>query len=210
MKQRNVLTLSLVGAMATLSLLGASCSQPKGNTNTALATTSASGEAVNLPYAYVRLDTVMSVYKYALEVQEKLAADAKASETRLKGRAAALQQAAENFERKAKINAFVSQEQAQAEQNKVLKLQQEVANLQQELAGQLAQKQALMQEDLMKEVEAQLKVFNAGRFKMILSNVSVLYADESLDLTKDFIEHLNANYKSAETATTSQDSTKTN
>lgn len=163
------------------------------------------GETLAFPVAYVRMDSVLSTYKYSLDVQEKLAADAKASETRLQGRAAAFRKAAEDFERRVRINAFVSQDAARAEQEKLAKLEQEVAGLQQELAQQLSQKQALMQEDLMKEIEAQLKAFNNGRFKFVFSQVGVLYADEALDITADFITHLNANYKSQ----TSSDSTAT-
>lgn len=208
MTHKNLLKTGIATAFCAMALLIApSCNQATQTSAPIVA--NEKGEAVALPYAYIRIDSVMSAYTYAQEVQQKLATDAKASETRLQGRAAALQQAAENFERKAKINAFVSQEQAQAEQAKVLKMQQDVAALQQELAQQLGQKQALMQEDLLKEIESQLKVFNGGRFKMIFSNAGVLYADEALDLTKDFIKHLNDSYKpNSQVAEAKADSTK--
>lgn len=185
-------------AVACLSL--ASCGD-KAQTSTP-ATVTVDGTQVVLPIAYVRVDSVLATYKYSVEVQEKLAADAKASEQQLQGRAASFQKAVEDFERRARINAFVSQEAAQAEQAKLQKRQQELATLQQELAGKLAQQQALMQEDLMKKIDEELRAFNAGRFKLILSNVGVLYADDALDITAEFIDHLNASYGSgAPTAT---------
>lgn len=195
MIKKNFLILALVALVGASSVGLVSCGDKTAKAGTTTATETAEGSA--LPVAYVRMDSVLSVYKYSLEVQEKLKADAEASDKQLQGRAAALQRAAEDFERRAKINAFVSQEAAQAEQAKVLKLQQEAGALQQKLAQDLAQKQALMQEDLMKEIETQLKDFNNGRYKLILSNVGVLYADESIDITEAFIQHLNDNYKGA-------------
>lgn len=156
------------------------------------------GKEVALPIAYVRMDSVMSEYTYAKEVQKKLESDAAASRNRLQGKAAAFQKAAEDFQRKAQINAFVSEAQAKSEQERIMKLQQEAAGLEQQLSGELAQKSALMQEDLLKKIQEEIKLFNGGRFKLILSNATVLYADDALDITDAFIKHLNENYKAAE------------
>lgn len=153
------------------------------------------GQEASLPIAYVRMDSVLSQYTYSLEVQAKLDADASASRTRLQGKAAAVQKAAEDFERRLRINAFVNEEAAKTEQARILKMQEEAASLEQQLSGQLAEKTALMQEDLLKKIQEELKVFNAGRYKLILTNVAVLYADEALDITEPFIKHLNEHYK---------------
>lgn len=195
-------------ALCTVALLGSACSQKQATTNSAEAVVAAQADAP-ISIAYVRMDSVLAEYKYSQEIQAKLAADAEASEKRFQGRAASLQKAAEDFERRVRINAFVSQDAAQAEQNKIVKMQQDVAQLQQELSQQLAQKQALMQEDLMSEIQAQLKVFNGGRFKLILTQMGVLHADETLDITDAFIQHLNNAYqtKGATAAVIATDST---
>lgn len=155
----------------------------------------ADGKEVAMPIAYVRMDSVLKQYTYSQEVQAKLEADAASSRTRLQGKAAAFQKAAEDFDRRARINAFVSEEAAKNEQARIMRMQQEAAGLEQQLSGELAQKSALMQEDLMKKIEEELKIFNGGRFKLILNNAVVLYGDEALDITADFIKHLNENYK---------------
>ena len=143
----------------------------------------ADGKEVAMPIAYVRMDSVLKQYTYSKEIQAKLEADAAASRSRLQGKAAAFQKAAEDFDRRARINAFVSED---------------AAGLEQQLSGELAQKSALMQEDLMKKIEEELKVFNGGRFKLILSNAVVLYGDDALDITTDFVKYLNENYKPAD------------
>ena len=158
----------------------------------------ADGKEVAMPIAYVRMDSVLKQYTYSKEIQTKLEADAAASRSRLQGKAAAFQKAAEDFDRRARINAFVSEDAAKKEQARIMRMQQEAAGLEQQLSGELAQKSALMQEDLMKKIEEELKVFNGGRFKLILSNAVVLYGDEALDITADFVKYLNENYKPAD------------
>lgn len=194
MTKKGFWTTGAMAALCTVALLGSACSQKQTTASTAGEAVAAQADAP-ISIAYVRMDSVLAEYKYSQEIQTKLAADAEASEKRFQGRAASLQKAAEDFERRVRINAFVSQEVAQAEQNKIVKMQQDVAQLQQELSQQLAQKQALMQEDLMAEIQAQLKVFNGGRFKLILTQMGVLHADEALDITEAFIQHLNETYQ---------------
>lgn len=158
----------------------------------------ADGKEVAMPIAYVRMDSVLKQYTYSKEIQAKLEADAAASRSRLQGKAAAFQKAAEDFDRRARINAFVSEDAAKKEQARIMRMQQEAAGLEQQLSGELAQKSALMQEDLMKKIEEELKAFNGGRFKLILSNAAVLYGDDALDITADFVKYLNENYKPAD------------
>ena len=158
----------------------------------------ADGKEIAMPIAYVRMDSVLKQYTYSKEIQAKLEADAAASRSRLQGKAAAFQKAAEDFDRRARINAFVSEDAAKKEQARIMRMQQEAAGLEQQLSGELAQKSALMQEDLMKKIEEELKVFNGGRFKLILSNAVVLYGDDALDITTDFVKYLNENYKPAD------------
>ncbi len=158
----------------------------------------ADGKEVAMPIAYVHMDSVLKQYTYSKEIQAKLESDAAASRSRLQGKAAAFQKAAEDFDRRARINAFVSEDAAKKEQARIMRMQQEAAGLEQQLSGELAQKSALMQEDLMKKIEEELKVFNGGRFKLILSNAVVLYGDDALDITADFVKYLNENYKPAD------------
>lgn len=183
--------------LATLALVA--CNGGKKDTAEVPTIKTEEGKEIALPVAYVRMDSVLAEYTYSKEVQAKLEADATASRKRLQGKAAALQKAMEDFQRKAQINAFVSDAQAKSEQERVVKMQQEVAGLEQSLSGELAQKSALMQEDLIKKIQEELKLFNGGRFKLILSNATVLFADEALDITEPFIKHLNENYTPATT-----------
>ena len=189
MTKNSLVGLGLAALALTTSLSLASC---KDTDKKASPTTAAEVQATGLPIALVRMDSVSSQYKYAQEVKAALEKDALEHQTRLQSKGAAIQKAAADFERRMRINAFVSAEAQQAE-----------------LTQQLGMKQQLMLEDMMKEIRAQLKEYNKdGRYKLILTQVgdNVLYADEALDITDDFIKYLNEHYTAGKATEAKPDS----
>ena len=156
------------------------------------------------------MDSVTSQYKFAQEIKEALEKDAAAHQTRLQGKSAAIQKAAADFERRMRINAFVSAEAQQAEQQKLIRMQQEGQALSAELSEKLALKQQSLLEDMMKSIREQLKDYNKdGRYKLILTKVgdNILYAEGALDITEDFIKYLNEHYNAGEGLQAKTDST---
>ena len=196
-------------ALAVASALSLSSCQGKTEQKSAPSTPS-EVQATGLPIALVRMDSVSSQYKFAQEVKEALEKDAIAHQTRLQGKSAAIQKAAADFERRMRINAFVSAEGQQAEQQKIIRMQQEGEALSAELSQKLAMKQQSLLQDVMTEIRAQLKEYNKdGRYKLILTQVgdNVLYADEALDITDDFIKYLNEHYTAGKATAAKADST---
>ena len=196
-------------ALAVASALSLSSCQGKTEQKSAPSTPS-EVQATGLPIALVRMDSVSSQYKFAQEVKQALEKDAIAHQTRLQGKSAAIQKAAADFERRMRINAFVSAEAQQAEQQKIIRMQQEGEALSAELSQKLAMKQQSLLEDVMTEIRAQLKEYNKdGRYKLILTQVgdNVLYADEALDITDDFIKYLNEHYTAGKATAAKADST---
>lgn len=195
-------------ALAVASALSLSSCQGKTEQKSAPSTPS-EVQATGLPIALVRMDSVSSQYKFAQEVKEALEKDAIAHQTRLQGKSAAIQKAAADFERRMRINAFVSAEAQQAEQQKIIRMQQEGEALSAELSQKLAMKQQSLLQDVMTEIRAQLKEYNKdGRYKLILTQVgdNVLYADEALDITDDFIKYLNEHYTAGKATEAKPDS----
>ena len=196
-------------ALAVASALSLSSCQGKTEQKSAPSTPS-EVQATGLPIALVRMDSVSSQYKFAQEVKEALEKDAIAHQTRLQGKSAAIQKAAADFERRMRINAFVSAEAQQAEQPKIIRMQQEGEALSAELSQKLAMKQQSLLQDVMTEIRAQLKEYNKdGRYKLILTQVgdNVLYSDEALDITDDFIKYLNEHYTAGKATAAKADST---
>ncbi len=188
----------LTTSLLSLSVLMTSSCQTGTQTAATQSKAEASQTEAVLPIAYVQMDSLSANYQYAKDIQVALEKDAKDGRAKLQSKAGAFQKAAKDFERRLKINAFVSQDAAKAEQNRVLRLQQQAQALEVELTQKMGMKQQLMLEDMMKEVKAQLKTFNNGRYKLILTNVgndNILFAEEGLDITDDFIKFLNDNYK---------------
>ena len=207
MTKNSLVGLGLAALALTTSLSLASC---KDTDKKASPTTVAEVQATGLPIALVRMDSVSSQYKYAQEVKAALEKDALEHQTRLQSKGAAIQKAAADFERRMRINAFVSAEAQQAEQQKLIRMQQEGEALSAQLTQQLGMKQQLMLEDMMKEIRTQLKEYNKdGRYKLVLTQAgdNVLYADEALDITEDFIKYLNEHYTSGKATQAKADST---
>ena len=197
---------ALALALTTMLSLG-SCKKDSSTKSTP--TTATEVQATGLPIA-LRMDSVSSQYKYAQEVKAALEKDAIEHQTRLQSKGAAIQKAAADFERRMRINAFVSAEAQQAEQQKLIRMQQEGEALSAQLTQQLGMKQQLMLEDMMKEIRTQLKEYNKdGRYKLVLTQAgdNVLYADEALDITEDFIKYLNEHYPSGKATQAKADST---
>ena len=198
---------ALALALTTMLSLG-SCKKDSSTKSTP--TTATEVQATGLPIALVRMDSVSSQYKYAQEVKAALEKDAIEHQTRLQSKGAAIQKAAADFERRMRINAFVSAEAQQAEQQKLIRMQQEGEALSAELSQKLAMKQQSLLEDVMTEIRAQLKEYNKdGRYKLVLTQAgdNVLYADEALDITEDFIKYLNEHYTSGKATQAKADST---
>ena len=209
MTKKGLVSLGTLALAFTTTLCLTSCGGNKAEQKSS-PSTPAEVQATGLPIAFVNMDSVTSQYKFAQEIKASLEKDAAAHQTRLQSKGAAIQKAAADFERRMRINAFVSAEAQQAEQQKLIRMQQEGEALGAQLSQQLAMKQQLMLEDMMKELRAQLKEYNKdGRYKLVLTQVgdNVLYAEEALDITDDFIKYLNEHYTAGKATAAKADST---
>jgi len=156
MTKKGFVSLGTLAIALTSSLCLSSCGGNKAEQKST-PTTPVEVQATGLPIALVNMDSVTSQYKFAQEIKEALEKDAAAHQTRLQGKSAAIQKAAADFERRMRINAFVSAEAQQAEQQKLIRMQQEGQALSAELSEKLALKQQSLLEDMMKSIREQLK-----------------------------------------------------
>lgn len=200
MTKKGLVSLGTLALAFTTTLCLSSCGGNKAEQKSS-PSTPAEVQATGLPIAFVNMDSVTSQYKFAQEIKASLEKDAAAHQTRLQSKGAAIQKAAADFERRMRINAFVSAEAQQAEQQKLIRMQQEGQALSAELSEKLALKQQSLLEDMMKSVRDQLKEYNKdGRYKLILTKVgdNILYAEDALDITEDFIKYLNEHYNAGD------------
>lgn len=163
--------------------------------------TSASDEiasASNLKIAYVEVDTLLSQYNFCEDLNREMVKKEENSRLVLNQKANELGKAKQEFQKKYENNAFISQERAQQEYNRLAKLEQDLQALQNKLSNELAtenQKNSLMLRD---SINSFLKEYNKTKgYSLILSNTgfdNLLYADSAFNITKEIVDGLNARY----------------
>ena len=154
--------------------------------------------SITLPIAYVNVDSLLMNYNFAKDLNESLLRKEEGTRATLNQRQNQINSAAQEFDRKLRNNAFLSQERAQQEQERILKMDQEY----QQLAERLTQEFMLEQEKLNIQMEDTIKVrmveYNKGKnYEIIFSNrttSTVLYANDKYDITSDVVEFLNSKY----------------
>ncbi|KGN68725.1 membrane protein [Porphyromonas gulae] len=155
--------------------------------------------AATLPIAFVRMDSLASQYEYYRDINKQLAAEAEQNQRTLATKMTAMQKAAEDFQRRLRINAFTSEDAARAEQEKILKMQEEGQRLELSMTQTLANKQAEANDKMYRIVREQVSEMNKdGKYRYILTNVgleNLLYADSTLDITDDVVKFLNDHYR---------------
>lgn len=151
-----------------------------------------------LPIAYLNVDSLLRGYTFAQEASEKLMSKQEDARLKLNTKARTLQQEMADFQRKYENNAFLSQERAQSEYQRLQKKQQELEELEQKLTNDILLENQKLNLQLADSLEAFLAVYNAdGRYQMILSNSAhdnVLTALDGYDITEAVIAGMNARY----------------
>ncbi len=159
-----------------------------------------SAKSSRLPIAYVNVDSLLTHYDLAKDLNETLLRKQENSRASLTEKGRMLQGEMAEFQKKVENNAFLSRERAESEQQRLLKKQQELQQLDQHLSTALMAEQQKMNERLRDSVNAFLKEYNKTKgYHMILSNTAfdnVLYAEDSYNITDEVIDLLNKRYQS--------------
>ncbi len=156
----------------------------------------------------MNVDSLLMNYNFAKDLNESLLRKEESTRATLNQRQGQINSAAQEFDRKLRNNAFLSQERAQQEQERILQMNQEY----QQLAERLTQEFMIEQEKLNLQMEdtikARMKEFNMNKnYEIILSNrttSTILFADDKYDITDDVVEFLNSKYGPATSTTTPQ------
>ena len=163
--------------------------------------------ASNTSIAYINSDSVLKYYEYTKVNRTKLEDKGKRLEQDLKNRAVSLQNEIESYQR-SRGNLTIGQ--AQAIEEDLGKKQQNFQMYQQSVSQELMNDQDKMSRDLYEKITKFLKEYGqANGLKLVMKfdpSSDVLYAGDSLDISKQVIEGLNAKYKSDQSV--KQDSSK--
>ena len=184
----------LVNGLAALALivLFSQCAG-KADNQAANASTQAAGLS-GMKIAYVEIDTLLAKYNYCVDLNEAMVK--KSENVRL-----TLNQKAKDLDQtKVQNNAYLTQERAQQEYNRIAKLEQDLQNLGNKLQSELMSENEKNSLQLRDSINAFLKEYNKTRgYSMIISNTgfdNLLYADSIYNITREILEGLNARYSS--------------
>lgn len=188
--------------VVALFFAGVSCSQ-KGSEAPQRVTSVASNDssAQTLPIAYVNVDTILANYNLAKDANENLMRKMESSSATVKEKQRRLQAEYTEFQRKVQTNAFLSEDRAKQEAQRLQNLEKEIANTAARLEEDLLRERQKLNDQLTDSVRNAIKAYNQkANFEMILSNSgmdNILFAKEKYDITADILKLLNDKYTSA-------------
>jgi len=186
----------LTACIIFTALVVVSCKQDKTNTATTPAASTSSKPAEEI--VYVNSDSLLENYQYFKDVRGKIETKSKKAQVDLTAKGNAFQKEVAEYQQSAQT---MSADQRAATEQRLARKQQELAAFNQNASSALANESAAENEKLYSKVADYLKGYAKKKgYKMVLTyskaNPTVLFADESLDVTKDVVKGLNDVYKS--------------
>lgn len=157
-------------------------------------------ETTGSTVAYVDLDTLFQYYKYYDEIAGQLKQKGEMAEKQLGARRVELEREIISYQQRAKAG-MMSANEMRVEEERLAKKQEELQNLSQSLSSGFMAQEAAKNKELYEKITAFINEYNKEKgFKVIVnytkSSPAVLYADQTLDITKDVVEGLNKQYES--------------
>ena len=186
---------NLLNALCVFALVaGVSLFTACANTEKANATTvvDENCEANKLPIAYVDTDSLIVMYDYAKELEQKLVDKIENDRANLNARVAKLAKRQEDFQRKVQNNAFLSQSSAEQQYNELMReqerLQQEAARID---AENLQAQQTMLQE-ISDDIRSYIEEYNkTAGYEVILQKAATIYISNAYDITGEIADGLN-------------------
>lgn len=189
-----ITSISKITVILALSVLVISCNKEQ-TKSTGDAAPASAGAAEGI--VYVNSDSLLNNYDYYKAVRDKFQEKSKKAQADLTAKGTAFQREVAAYQQGA---ANLSAEQRATTEERLARKQQELATYNQNAGNALANEEAAENDKLYNKVSDYLKGYAKSKgYKIVLtyskSNPAVLYADESLDVTKAVVDGLNADYK---------------
>lgn len=196
MKRLNYL-LNGLAALAMIVLF----SQCGGNAaNQAAVAPAQAGGLSGMKIAFVEIDTLLAKYNFCIDLNEAMVKKSENVRLTLNQKAKELDKQKQEFQTKVQNNAYLTQERAQQEYNRIAKLEQDLQNLSNKLQAELMSENEKNSLQLRDSINAFLKQYNKSKgYSMIISNTgfdNLLYADSIYNITREILDGLNASYSS--------------
>ena len=153
-----------------------------------------------LRVAYGNVDSLLQNYNYSKDLNDRIVKMQEDFRLDMTQRTRSLETELADFQRKYEANAFLTQERAQQESNRLMKKRDELQNYAAKKEQELATKQMELNSQLRDTIVSQLTAFNQSKgYQIIFSNTmgdNILLSNPAYDITAEFLEVLNKNYSS--------------
>ncbi|MBN1184406.1 MAG: OmpH family outer membrane protein [Bacteroidales bacterium] len=172
-------------------------SSNKSSSNQEVLSASITGGGFQSGVVYLNIDTVLQEYDMYYEFKTQLEAKQKKLENELNTKTRAWEREAADFQDKVQ-KGLLLRSQAQELQQKLGEEQQNLLMLREQMSYELAEEEQVMNRQLIHSIMEYLKEYNKGRqYQYILGTSfggNILYANDSLDITKEVLKGLNEKY----------------
>ena len=191
----------LLNGLAALALivLFAQCAGKSENQSANNSSSQAAGLS-GMKIAFVEVDTLLAKYNFCIDLNEAMVKKSENVRLTLNQKAAELEKQKREFQTKYENNAYLSQERAQQEYNRIAKQEQDLQALSTKLQSELMSENEKNSLQLRDSINAFLKEYNKDKkYSMIFSNTgfdNLLYADDVYNITQEILDGLNARYSS--------------
>jgi outer membrane protein len=147
---------------------------------------------------YVQIDSVLSHFDMATDLSGELQGKFTTSQTEFENKQKAYQNDVNDYQYKAQ-RGLITRSEAQTAEQELYAKQQNLQKLQQDLSQELQEKQTVMNRQVINAIMEYLKKNSSQlNYKYVLGTSfggNILYANDSLDITKNIITGLNENYQ---------------
>ena len=149
-----------------------------------------------LNVAYVDVDTLLTSYELWVSLNEDMINKRENITATVNKEGAALQKEMEQFQNKLNNNAFVSQDRAESEYNRLMKKQQDLQAKQERLANEFAVESSRNDQVISDSVKNFIKVYSREKgYDLILNSASALFLGDAIpNVTQEVAAGLNARY----------------
>lgn len=169
-----------------------------GNNQSGQTVTSVGGDSCSLSIAYINVDSLLTNYEFAKDLNEALLKKTEDARASFNSQAASFERDYNEFQRKLQTNAFLNEERAKSEANRLENKKNQLDQLNAKLQQELAQEQLDMNTRLNDTIQNFLKEYNeVKKFQFIFSNTlndNILIAQPQYDITGEVLQMLNDRY----------------
>ena len=148
-----------------------------------------------LKIAYIDVDSLLANYTFYLDLSDEMMRKEENYRLALTEEANKLQKDYEDHQKKLRNGVYSSNDRAQSEENRLMKRQQSIQEKSDKYTQELLAERDANSQKISETVDNFVKEYNKTHgYNLIISKASLLFADESLNITAEILDGLNAAY----------------